>query len=217
MLNFKKVVVIISTTLLLIPNAITEELNPSINYMSSGKSVTPWEFSLQFGKYLLEDGKAATRKNSLVATSSTRNTPNDTVNLKWTPKGIKNQWDSVNTAVSTVNITNKNNHIDLLPVKDNAALVFDVKVKRAPNKNVDLTMECNWDWKCRSTISLKSALKNIPKNEWVTLPIPLKCFETGNFDFSKVTTTFMMQTTGKMEIELGDVRLAAFPPEQINC
>lgn len=217
MLNFKKVVVIISTTILLIPNAITEELNPSINYLSSGKGVGPWEFSLQFGKHILQEEPIKTLKSSLVATRSTRNVENDTINLKWSPKGIKNEWDGINTTILTANLTNKSNHIDMLPVKDQAALVFDVKIKKAPNKNVDLTMECDWDWKCRSTIPLKSALKKLPKNEWISFPVPLKCFETGNFDFSKVTTTFMMQTTGKMEIELGDVRLAAFPPEQVNC
>lgn len=192
-----------------------QELDPTVNYVINGQAVKPWEMSLAFGKVKLDTYPASSYKGTLTATQATRTNPNDVLNLKWVPRGVKNKWDSLDKNVSTLNVSNK--MVDLSTVQNDAAVVFDIKVIRAPTKPVDLTMECNWDWECRSSIALKSVFRKLPKKEWVSVPIPLKCFNDGNFDYSKITSIFMLQTSGKMEIELGDIRLAAFPAEKAKC
>lgn len=195
--------------------SVAETPDPNSYYLHQGNSVEPWELSLNFGKVVLDGEKSGkTVRGSLTASPGTLN---HTVNLKWSPKGVKNEWGSENQNVLTMNVINRLNLVDLTSVVDQAALVFDVRVIRAPTKNVELTMECNWDWKCRSSIPLKQPLRSLPKKEWVSFPVPLKCFDKDGFDFSKLSTSFMLYSAGKMEIELGDIRLAAFPADQVQC
>lgn len=189
--------------------------DPNSYYLYQGEGVGSWELSLNFGTVILDTERAGqTIRGSLTASPGSMS---NTINLKWSPKGLKNEWGTIDENVLTLNLINRLAPVDLTSVVDQAALVFDIRVIRAPKKHVDLTVECNWDWQCRSTIPIKQPLRKLPKNEWVTFPVPLQCLDKDGFDFSKLTTSFMLQTTGKMEIELGDVRLAAFPPDQVKC
>lgn len=194
-----------------------EYLKPDINYFVQGRTIPPWELSLQFGQVKLDGNSGKTTRSSLVIEPSTRNIKNDAVKLTWNPKGIKNQWGSIDTNVMTLNLTNTKSLIDLSSVKMEAALTFDVKIIRSPKELVTLFMESNWNWKTRSTFPLKQVFNRLPKKEWVTVPIPLRCFDNGKLDFEKISTVFMLQTAGKMKLELGDIRLTAFPAENVRC
>lgn len=196
-------------------SATAQTPDPNSYYLHQGQAVTPWELSLNFGDVVLNQDRAGkTLRNSLTASPGSMD---NSINLKWAPKGIKNEWGAADENILTMNIINRRELVDLTSVVDQAALVFDVKVLSAPNTQVDLTMECNWDWQCRSTIPIKQPLRKLPKKEWVSFPVPLQCFDKEGFDFSKISTSFMLSTTGKMEIELGEIRLAAFPQDQVNC
>ncbi len=197
--------------------AIAQTPDPNSYYVYQGEGVGPWEFALNFGQDQFEAGAAETARGSLVATPAAQNAENDAVHLIWKPKGVKNEWDSENKNVLTATVINRMSPVDLSSVKDQAALAFDVRIIKAPRKPVELTMECNWDWQCRSTVALKHPFGRLPKGEWVTVPVPLRCFDQDGFDFTKVTTSFMLYTGGKMELELGDVRLVAFPADQAKC
>lgn len=195
--------------------ATAQSPDPNSTYLYQGSAVEPWELSLNFGKTVLDESReGSSTRGSLTASPGSQE---NAINLKWSPKGIKNEWDADDKNVLTMNITNRLSVIDLTSVVDQAALVFDVRVISAPRKHVELTVECNWDWQCRSTIPLKQPLRKLPKNEWVSFPVPLKCLNKDGFDFSKLTTSFMLYSQGKMEIELGDVRLTAFPADKVKC
>lgn len=192
-------------------------LDPTANYFIQGRSVNPWELSLQFGQVKLKGNSGKTVRSSLVIEPASRNSENDVVKLTWKPKGIKTEWGSVDKNVMTLNLTNTQGSIDLSSVTNEAALAFDIKIIKAPKELVTLAMESNWDWKSRSEIPLKHVLTRLPKGEWLTLPIPIKCFDNGKLDFKKLTTLFMLQTSGRMQIELGDIRLTAYPRDKMNC
>lgn len=190
------------------PSAKAEQLDPNFYIVNQGQSIQPWELSLSFGQVLPNDeGSAKTTKGSLVLRPSQKQTDGDAFKLTWKPKGVKNEWGTEDKNVLTATVINRMNHTDWSLFKDRAALLMDVKVNKAPKKLVELTMECNWNWKCRSTLPLKNALKSLPKGEWVNLPIPLSCFDNGSFDFSKVTTPFMLYTSGKMSLEIANMQL----------
>ena len=191
--------------------------DPNINYFVQGRSVTPWELSLQFGQVKLEGNNGSTTRNSLVIKPAIRTSENDVVSLTWRPKGIKNEWGGDDINVMTMNLMNTQTTVDLSNVKMDAALTFDVKVIQSPNELVTLTLQSNWNWKSRSAFPLKQVLSRLPKKKWVSVPIPLRCFDNGTLDFEKITTIFMLQTAGKMKIELGDIRLTAFPADKANC
>ena len=213
-----------ATTLFSAVLAVATSPDPNINYLVSGQAVHPWELSLQFGKVKLdgETRSGETAKSSLVAVASDRSGVGvgDAMRFTWRPRGVKNQWGGDDEAVSTVSLTSPAKSVDLSPVYDQAALTMDVRVIRAPNKPVRLSLQCGWQWQCRAAVPLKSVLRRVKKNEWVTIPIPLQCFDsTGDyeFDFSQVTTMLMLHTGGKMDLEISDLRLTAFPPDKVNC
>lgn len=192
-------------------------LDSNINYYINGKSVAPWDMSLAYGKVILAESTGKTVMGSLMAKPASKKSENDALRLTWNPRGVKTEWGTVDKNVLTATLTNTQAQIDLSPVVQQAALAIDVKVIKRPKKLVDLTMECGWNWKCRSTIPLKEVLRKLPKKKWVTLPIPLRCFSNDNFDMSKVTSIMQLQTAGKMELELGDIRLTAFPADKVTC
>ncbi len=209
---------LIALTALFFANiTVAENLDPNIHYVHKGQHVKPWELTLQFGKVQLENGAAKTTKGNLVVKPATREADNDALHAKWSKRLVKNEWGTEDKSVSTLTVINKLTTVDLTPVVEQAALVFDVKVLKAPNKNVELMMECNWDWKCRTTIPLKKVLKKLPKKQWVSVPIPLKCLRKDDFDFSKVTSIFTLYTGGSMELELGEVGLSAYPADKVKC
>lgn len=193
--------------------------DPNVQYVVAGKNIAPWELSLQFGKVILDDQMTGeTIRGSLVASSASRNSENDAIRFKWAPKGVKNEWGSDDISVMTISLINRMEGIDLTPVLDQAALTMDVRVIRAPNKLVNITLESAWDWRTRGDVPLKSVLRRLPKNKWISVPIPLRCFLKDNegLDISSITGV-QLQTAGKMEIEISDLRLTAFPLDKVDC
>ena len=194
-----------------------QELDQNTYYVHKTQGVGTWLPALQFGQVKFENGKAETIKGALVAKPATKETENDVLHLKWTPKNVQNEWGSQNENIYWYTVSNSATSIDLSSIKDDAALVFDIRIIKPPKDLVQLAMESSWDYKSRSEIALKAPFKKLPKNKWISFPVPLKCFESDKFDFSKVTSVFMLHTADKMEIELGDIRLAAFPRDQVKC
>ena len=194
-----------------------EDFDANVHYFIHGKSIAPWELSLQFGQVKLIDGKGKTTKGSLKAAKATKQTSGDAIKFTWTPKGVMNEWNIADKNVHTLTLTNTKQYLNLLPVVDTAALVIDLKLLKAPRKHVDITMECNWDWKCRSSLPLKNILKNLPTNEWVSLPIPLKCFDNGKLDYSQITSVMQLYSSDKLTLEINNIRLAAITGNELKC
>lgn len=191
--------------------------DPTIHYFVDGLVIAPWEMSLEYGKSQIdEEGKAATVRDSLVLQAVDGKNGNDAVQLKWKPKGIKTEWGGINRNILTATLTNTGGSVDLSSVVNNAAIAVDIMVLSPPKELVDWTIESEWNWKQRGTFGLKHVLRKVPKKKWVTLPIPLKCFANGNVNFSKITSIMQLSTEGKMDVIIGDIRLAAVA-EDAGC
>lgn len=189
-----------------------DETDPNVHYFYNGVVVSPWELSLNYGKSRIdEEGFASTVRKSLVLRVAEGKNGNDAVQLNWKPKGIKTEWGETNKNILTATLTNTGGSIDLSSVKENAAIALDIMVLSPPKELVDWTIESEWNWKQRASFPLKHILKRLPKKEWVTLPIPLKCFDNDSINFSKITSIMQLSTEGKMNIVLGDIRLSAIP------
>ncbi|WP_341938307.1 putative glycoside hydrolase [Marinimicrobium sp. C2-29] len=217
-MNIKKIVAVFLGLVLVSPLALSQEsLDHNILYIHQGEGVAPWELSLQFGQVLLEEKRGATVKNSLVAEPASRDTENDAIRLTWNKRKVLTEWAGQNEAVSTVTLTNKTGAIDLAGVKDQVALVLDIRIIDRPSDHVTLSLESNWDWETRASIPLKTVLRRLPKKEWFSLPLPLQCFKGGDLDFGKLTSMMQLHTDGNLELEISGAKLAAFPPDQVTC
>ena len=100
----------------------TEIKDPTIFYLFEGKSVQPWQASLQFGQVTISNNAASTIRNSLSLKQK------DSLNLKWAPKNIKNEWGAIDESILTFNLINKLNHVDISSVANEAALLVEFKV-----------------------------------------------------------------------------------------
>lgn len=198
-------------------SATSSAADANIHYLINGKDIKPWQLGLAFGKVKYQGEEVSTVRKSLTLSPSKVDKAGDAVRLKWNPRGIKSEWGGINTNILTMNLTNTAKHTDLTSVVEQAALTFEVKVNRPPKDNVELMLECAWNWECRTKFPLKNVLKRAPKGKWASIPIPLKCLANDGFDFSKVTTIFSLKTTGKMDLELRNIQLTALPAGNVSC
>lgn len=184
-------------------------------FFNHGQGVAPWTMSLQFGQIKIANKQAKTTKSSLVASKTVDD--NDAINLVWRSRGVKNQWGSEDKSVSTLNVINGQYVSDFGNNVENSALLLNIRINKAPNKNVELTMECNWDWQCRSSIPLKNMLKRLPKEKWLNVPVPVKCFDHSAFDLTKITSPFMLYTGGRMDIDIRSISIITLPEGNFAC
>lgn len=210
---------VLFVTLLLSNNILAQEADSVSSYLINGKPVPTWVASIGNGLnwYVpVEAQRAKTLRKNLTVEPTTKINEGDAVIIKWRGKKVKNEWGGNALFDSSFSISKHN--IDIASVKDVAALAIELKLIKAPNENVTLSMQCNYSNHCTQKYPLKSALRSIEKNKWTLLPIPLNCFKAGNdFDYSKVTTIFSIATQGKLEIEIANIGLIALPEGNTGC
>ena len=67
------------------------------------------------------------------------------------------------------------------------------------------------------TVNYIPLLKDIPKGKWISLPIPLNCFKSENFDISKIASPLVISTAGKFTLSLANVHLEKRAAEDVGC
>lgn len=193
--------------------------DPVSSFITQGNVVSPWAASVGNGLnwYIpVENQSGRTKRGNVSVSASSKDGDNDALNIKWKGKIVKTEWGGNALYDSSFSLSKHN--IDLSSVANAAALVLEIKVLKAPNENVALTMQCQNNAECKGVFPLKNVLRKLPKKTWTYLPIPLACFDSqGNFDFSQVTTALSIATQGKLEISLANVGLAPLPEGTTGC
>lgn len=105
--------------------------------------------------------------------------------------------------------------INLSKFKDTASLTIDMRVDVKPDKNVNVGLDCGYP--CRADLSINKMIKTIPKGEWFSLPLPLNCFKSDNFDLSKINGPFSLSTDGKFTVSITNIRLEKLPEGDKGC
>jgi hypothetical protein len=128
----------------------------------------------------------------------------DAIQITWAPR--KKEHGS---------LALQGNQLDLSLLKDKAALVIDMRVDVKPDKNVSVSLDCGYP--CRAEISLNRLIKTMPRGEWFSLPLPLNCFKSDNFDLSKIGSPFSIATDGKFTLSITNVRLEKLGEGEKGC
>ena len=105
--------------------------------------------------------------------------------------------------------------IDLSKFKDAASLTIDMRVDVKPDKDVKIGLDCGYP--CRADISINAMIKQMPKGEWFSLPLPLNCFKSDNFDLTKINGPFSISTDGKFTVSITNIRLEKLPEGEKGC
>lgn len=182
------------------------KLNPDFFYFVGGKIIGSRGFTLgDPGKWGLNmkgvEGESATGK--LKVKPDDFQTENDALNLKWSKKNVKGELGLFGPAT------------DLSPYKDLAALTFDVKVNSKPRESVKVGMDCGYP--CRAEYEVGMILRKMKKKTWTSLPIPLNCFKENNFDHTKISGVFLINTEGKLDLSIANIRLEKLPEGAKTC
>lgn len=184
-----------------------ETLNPNFFYLVSGELVGPrgmqvgdpdnWSVAIQNREGKSKSGKISVKPGSFKEAG-------DALELNWSSR--KKMQGSFGIYGAP---------IDISVFKDAAALVIDLKVDVRPNKDVHIGMDCGYP--CRATISARKLLTEFKTGEWFSLPIPLNCFKSEEFDLSKINGPFIIDTEGKLKLTIANIRLEKLMEGEKGC
>lgn len=159
LLSTKLIANLLLANLLVSNIAIAQEANAVSSYFINGKANPNWVASIGNGLNWfvpVEVQRAETVRKNLTIEPATKLNNSDAVFIKWRGKTVKNEWGG-NILYDSAFSLGKHN-IDLSSVKDLTALAIELKLIKAPNKEVTLSMQCNYSNGCTQKYPLKSIL-----------------------------------------------------------
>lgn len=183
------------------------ELNPAFFYYYNGKTVGYRGFSVSdpddYGGVSAKDFAAISKGKKVSMQPTDYKAKGDAIQVTWARKKKKGGLALNGPAV------------DLSKYKDLTALAFEVKVDKPPTTDVQLGMDCGWP--CRAEVSIGRQLRDFKKGEWSLMWMPLNCFKADNFDLSKISGPFLLNSDGKMELSIANIRLERLPEGFKGC
>lgn len=204
-LPLKTLITLASASLFSI-SADAQQLNPNYFYLVKGELIsrsislgdpTNWSTGITGREGASAGGKVTVAPTNFKAEG-------DAIQITWTPRK-KMQG----------NFGLYGNPIDLSKLKDSASLTIDMRVDVKPDKNVNIGLDCGYP--CRADLSINKMIKAMPKGEWFSLPLPLNCFKSDNFDLSKINGPFSIATDGKFTVSITNIRLEKLPEGEKGC
>lgn len=182
-------------------------VNNKLNYLVDGELVSGW--GLQLGdptnwstSVSNRTGESASGK--IKVEPSDRNAKGD---------ALKVIWDGRKSVQG--NLAIYGSPLDLSKLENDGALYIEIKVITPPSGNVTIGMDCGYP--CGGKVPVGKNLKQLKRNEWDMLPIPLNCLTKEGLDLKKVNGPFLMSTDGKLQIELGNIKLLKLAEGDPGC
>lgn len=194
--------------LTLISHAQTQDhqLNADYFYFFNGQTLGSWGLTLGDASnwVLAVSGlQGESKDNQIVMSPATYKTTDDAINLKWSRKKGKGQFAIYGPP------------IDLTNIEHRAALTMEVKVITKPKKGVSIGVDCGYP--CRGELQVHKMFRELEKDKWITVPIPLDCFSAKGLDVSKINAPIIIASEGKFEIELANIRMELLPEGTKTC
>lgn len=206
--NTRKLFIALACTSLMTPllASAQSELNPNYFYLVKGEPIsrgislgdpTNWSLNIQGRSGKSAGGKVEVSPTDIKATG-------DALQITWSARK-KMQG----------NLGLYGNPVDLTKFKDAASLTIDMRVDVKPDKEVRIGLDCGYP--CRADLPINSLIKKMPKGEWFSLPLPLNCFKSDNFDLSKINGPFTIATEGKFTVSIINIRIEKLQDGEKGC
>tara|TARA_R110001583_G_scaffold1583_4_gene12363 strand:+ start:20045 stop:22777 length:2733 start_codon:yes stop_codon:yes gene_type:complete len=138
--------------------------------------------------------------------------------LTTTPINYKHQQDALNVVFDGKNVgqlylqtensssSDKNAYLNA-----KATLQFDIRMHKAPEKEVKLAMHCQWP--CLGEVKINHILPTV-STQWSTIKLPLSCLAKQGMDYSLLNSAFLIFSAGEMAFDLGEIR---FVPQSVDA
>ncbi len=95
-------------------------------------------------------------------------------------------------------------------------LVMTARPEDVP-ANGDVSLGVNCVSSCRGRVSIRAALAGLPKNQWSTLAVPLKCFRQAGADMAALGAPFVLQSDVPLRLSLSEVKLDTHADVVLPC
>lgn len=183
-------------------------LNPNFVYLNEGQAVAGWGIQLgdpeNWSMPVDSSRKAKSASGKVSVEPADRADKGDALKISWSSRNNSRGNFSVSGAP-----------IDLSKFENEGAIVFDMRMDMKPDKDVIFAMDCGYP--CRGEMHVSKILKDLKKDEWTTVPIPLNCFTKEGMDLKKLSGPVSIGTDGKLGITIANVRLQKLPEGEKGC
>ncbi len=181
--------------------------NPDLAYFVDGQTPDSWQWVLSDpGNWWLPVPDSGGRSGGGKVTLD--NAGSDTF-----PNAIRLRWRSSNNWGGAT-ITGR--EVDISAYEHSAELVIALKVEGRVPRDLAVKMTCGGE-QCEASVNVGNHLRQMPRGEWMLLPIPLNCFSAQGLDLSKVTSPFGIGTATRLELHIAEIRLAPMAEDNKGC
>jgi beta-glucosidase len=94
-------------------------------------------------------------------------------------------------------------------------LVFTMRVNEAPTAPVEFSIGCGDG--CTASVPIGDTLKQIPKDSWQRIAIPLKCLAKSGAEMGKLSTGAALRTTGNFDVSISRIALSMDADRKVAC
>lgn len=95
-------------------------------------------------------------------------------------------------------------------------LLVTLRVDAVPATG-DITLSAGCGDDCTGALPVREWLATLPRNEWVTAGIPLKCLTTAGLDATRVSTPFALRAPAGLTLGLAEVRIGTDATHRLDC
>jgi beta-glucosidase len=99
----------------------------------------------------------------------------------------------------------------------NGDVMLLVRLKREGNAPKDLKLGVGCGAGCAGSVQIADTLGSVPAGKFQTVGIPLKCFAKNGADVGKVNEALVLETEGKLDLAVSQVKLGTVADQVHAC
>ena len=95
-------------------------------------------------------------------------------------------------------------------------LLATLRVDALPASN-DVVLYAGCGEGCKAELPIGQWLATLPRGEWVTAGVPLKCLTTAGLDAARVSTPFAIRAPAGLTLGMADIRIGTEATHKLDC
>ncbi|KPN17614.1 1,4-beta-D-glucan glucohydrolase [Xanthomonas sp. Mitacek01] len=95
-------------------------------------------------------------------------------------------------------------------------LLATLRVDALPASN-DVVLFAGCGEGCKAELPIGQWLSTLPRGEWVTAGVPLKCLTTAGLDAARVSTPFAIRAPAGLTLGMADIRIGTEATHRLDC
>jgi beta-glucosidase len=99
----------------------------------------------------------------------------------------------------------------------NGDVMLLVRLRRDADVPKDVTLGVSCGAGCGGKVPFADSLGGLPAGKWQTVGVPLKCFAKAGADVSKLNETLSLESSGKLDVSLSQVKLGTVADKVVSC